>query len=67
VISFFDNRLNSLSAVRGRNPLLGRFDAPVINMPGKLWICLSPSLIAAAESLRSARLQFFPETNAAAQ
>jgi iron complex transport system substrate-binding protein len=66
VISFFDNRRNSLSAVRGRNPLLGRFDAAVINTPGKLWICLSPSLIAAAESLRSARWQFFPEANAAA-
>jgi iron complex transport system substrate-binding protein len=67
VISFFDTRSNSLSAVRGRNPLLGRFDAPVINTPGKLWICLSPSLIAAAESLRSARLQLFPETKAAAR
>jgi iron complex transport system substrate-binding protein len=67
VISFFDNQRNSLSAVRGHNPLLGRFDAPVINAPGKLWICLSPSLIGAAESLRSARLQFFPEANAAPQ
>jgi iron complex transport system substrate-binding protein len=67
VISFFDNQRNSLSAVRGRNPLLGRFDAPVISTPGKMWICLSPSLVAAAESLRSARLQVFPETNAAAQ
>ncbi len=67
VINFFDNRRNSLSAVRGRNPLLGRFDAPVIDTPGKLWICLSSSLIAGAESLKSARLRFFPETNAAAQ
>jgi iron complex transport system substrate-binding protein len=67
VISFFDTRRNSLSAVRGRNPLLGRFDAPVINAPGKLWICLSPSLITAAESLRSERLQFFPETKVTAQ
>ena len=67
VISFFDTRSNSLSAVRGHNPLLGRFDAPVISTPGKLWICLSPSLIAAAESLRSGRLQFFPETKAAAK
>jgi iron complex transport system substrate-binding protein len=61
LVSFFDTNRNSLSAGEGRNPVLRRARAPVINVPGKYWICASPSIIDASEFMAQARLEHFPE------
>lgn len=60
IISFFDTQRNSRSAVQRRNPLLARLDVPVIDVPGRYWVCASPSILDASLSLHAARLRLFP-------
>lgn len=65
LVSYFDNRGNSLSGTLGYNPILRRTKAPVINIPGKLWACTSATLIDAAEEIARQRLLHFPESGKA--
>lgn len=62
VTSFFDTQKNSLIDARGRYPLLGKFNAPVLEAPGRLLTCAGPSAITAAEILQAQRLKYFPQT-----
>ena len=60
ITSFFDTQSDSLQASAGIHPLLGRLNAPVESIPGKYWICASPTIIDAAEMMAAARIRDFP-------